>query len=70
MQRIDIRGLSCFGSTASHFGAAIRLILSFLFALFLLGHAANGKNHAWTQLIGSAGNTTGITVATEGRSFY
>ena len=66
MKRIDVRGLGCFGSHAGHIGAAIRLWLSFLFALLLLGRTANAQDHVWSQLIGGAGNSTGVAVAADG----
>lgn len=66
MKRIDLRDLSCFGSHGSHVGVAVRLILSFLFALFLLARVANAQDHVWSQLIGGPGSNNGIAVATDG----
>jgi hypothetical protein len=68
MKRIDVRGLGCFGGNSSHVGMAIRLWLSFLFALLLLGlltRSANAQDHIWSQLVGGAGNSTGLAVATD-----
>jgi hypothetical protein len=65
MKRIKIEGVSCFGGKCSNLGAAIRLWLSLLFALLLLGRSANAQDHVWSQLVGGSGNSTGLAAATD-----